>query len=720
MPRVPTYQPNQVAPVQTTGARFRAADNDGGVGAAIGKGLQQLGGAVSDYAEAQDRLHAENDDTQARLITAKYGPQFSAATTEFTTLQAGAARAGQPAYNKRLDDAYTSALDEAVNPRMKRFVEERLSGIKASAMDRIAGHAIVEAKQERSTAFTSQADSYAEMAAGTADPVERTKLIDSGIHVIRQKLYDIDGLDPEVVPDFYHQQELDYTSKVHGAVLDQMFAQADPDLAGVAGYVDAHGDQMTGALKTEVMKRMQGPIQDRLAQSDSASILSVYGGAKPTEASGGTTGYIDRVRAQESGGSNTARNPRSSATGQFQFTDATWLGTYKARYGEGGLSDRQILAKRSDAAIQETLMGDLTRKNGNALENAGLPVDGGTLYLAHFAGSGGATKALKADRDASVQDVLGSGVTKANPFLRTWNVGQLVDWAAGVGGGGRVANGPQEYDHVKLNEAVDKWAAATGASPERVERAKRQLQSHVNMDEGLLKDQQSQADTAAANLVATQGDGFRVAAVPRNVWNNLSPVQQAQYRDVEKKLTAPKEIKAGGEAAMTLKIMERFEPDKFKTVDMKQYAGQMTPSEYMDNWTKQQDMVRKPPAKFQPQEAISGAISRGQKYFSVDVKKEDLPAVYDFMDDWLKARQAKNGSIGPNDADEAFKAATSVAIKRPGLIYGSNERRGFEVKIDDIGDGLKDTIRRNWKGSSPPSDDEILDVYRGMVPAKGL
>jgi hypothetical protein len=50
VPRVQVYQDNQVDPVQTTRARFQPADNDGGVGAAIAQGAQQLGGVVSKHA----------------------------------------------------------------------------------------------------------------------------------------------------------------------------------------------------------------------------------------------------------------------------------------------------------------------------------------------------------------------------------------------------------------------------------------------------------------------------------------------------------------------------------------------------------------------------------------------------------------------------------------------------------------------------------------------
>lgn len=83
MPRVPTYQPNQIGSVETTNARLRPADNDGGVWGAIGEGMQTAGRAISQHAEFQDQLNAENDDTQARAMfsprrrnSAPYPPSF--------------------------------------------------------------------------------------------------------------------------------------------------------------------------------------------------------------------------------------------------------------------------------------------------------------------------------------------------------------------------------------------------------------------------------------------------------------------------------------------------------------------------------------------------------------------------------------------------------------------------------------------------------------------
>lgn len=130
---------------------------------------------------------------------------------------------------------------------------------------------------------------------------------------------------------------------------------------------------------------------------------------------------LARIAQVESGGDANAANPNSSARGPFQFTS----GTAK----QYGLDDPTDPATSSDAAAR------LTRDNGKTLTAAGVEVNPGSLYLAHFAGAVAATKVLKADPSTPVGDVLGPAAVKANPFLARMTVGDLRGWAAGKMGG---------------------------------------------------------------------------------------------------------------------------------------------------------------------------------------------------------------------------------------------------------------------------------------------
>ncbi|MDP4026811.1 hypothetical protein Q8W71_29840 [Methylobacterium sp. NEAU 140] len=164
---------------------------------------------------------------------------------------------------------------------------------------------------------------------------------------------------------------------------------------------------------------------------------SAQAGEMPAARGGG---FTDRVATVESGGNNFAKNPRSSATGAGQFIDGTWLDQVrKNRPDLAGLPNNQILAMRSDPELSRQMIEAYGNENGAKLQSAGLPVNDGTKYLAHFAGPRGAISLLSADPSAPVGQVLQPGQISANPFLRNWTAGQVVNWAIqkmGGGGGG--------------------------------------------------------------------------------------------------------------------------------------------------------------------------------------------------------------------------------------------------------------------------------------------
>ena len=140
---------------------------------------------------------------------------------------------------------------------------------------------------------------------------------------------------------------------------------------------------------------------------------------------------IDQIISVESGGNPYAKNPRSSATGAGQFIDSTWLNTI-GKYRPDliqGLGRDQILALRNDPALSKEMTAAYAKENQGLLGAAGVPVNDGTTYLAHFAGPQGAIKILQADPSAPVGGILGDKVVAANPFLANMTAGDLVGWA---------------------------------------------------------------------------------------------------------------------------------------------------------------------------------------------------------------------------------------------------------------------------------------------------
>lgn len=197
-----------------------------------------------------------------------------------------------------------------------------------------------------------------------------------------------------------------------------------PDGAGTESHYRLLGDALQGIIN-------ETPAYVPKVRPNPAARLR--GGT--SIASGVTGDAMQTVKARigivESGGSATARNPRSSAMGLYQFTDGTWLSYFKARFGSQGLTDAQIIARKADTGLQNTLMDDLLADNAKALQDAGFAADPGNLYLAHFAGRKGATKLLEADPATPAVRVLGEAVIEANPFLRGKSAGDVIAWAHG-------------------------------------------------------------------------------------------------------------------------------------------------------------------------------------------------------------------------------------------------------------------------------------------------
>lgn len=120
----------------------------------------------------------------------------------------------------------------------------------------------------------------------------------------------------------------------------------------------------------------------------------------------------------ESGGDPNARNPLSSATGLYQFTDDTWAGVvrnYGQRYGirpDGILDPEQ--QNRAIRAITEN-------EYLPVVQRAGRPVTAAELYAPHLLGAPTYSRLASADPNARAADVIanwvndrGRGVFQAN------------------------------------------------------------------------------------------------------------------------------------------------------------------------------------------------------------------------------------------------------------------------------------------------------------------
>jgi murein DD-endopeptidase MepM/ murein hydrolase activator NlpD len=140
---------------------------------------------------------------------------------------------------------------------------------------------------------------------------------------------------------------------------------------------------------------------------------------------------VDRIIRVESGGSATAKNPLSSATGLGQFIDGTWIrmiNTYRPDLARS-LSRAEVLALRFDPTISREMVRRLAQEGEAYLRARGHEITAGRLYLCHFLGMEGANTVLSAGEDQDLVVVLGQSVISANPFLTGRTVSYVKAWA---------------------------------------------------------------------------------------------------------------------------------------------------------------------------------------------------------------------------------------------------------------------------------------------------
>lgn len=167
-----------------------------------------------------------------------------------------------------------------------------------------------------------------------------------------------------------------------------------------------------------------------------AALAQLFGVVTPE----GVGNVVDRIIGVESGGRADAKNPGSTATGAGQFLAGTWLDLVKnsRRDLAAGKSDAEILELRKDPKLAREMVDRYAQQNIERLRDAGLPVTDGTIYLSHFAGSGGARALLRADPKADAATVMAQAsngklsrekIVGANKFLANMTAADVIAWA---------------------------------------------------------------------------------------------------------------------------------------------------------------------------------------------------------------------------------------------------------------------------------------------------
>ncbi|WFU37452.1 lytic transglycosylase domain-containing protein [Bradyrhizobium sp. CB82] len=150
---------------------------------------------------------------------------------------------------------------------------------------------------------------------------------------------------------------------------------------------------------------------------------------------------VERIIVAESNGDPNIKNRRSSATGAAQFLDDTWLEAVRRHRRDliQGRSDKEVLDLRRNPELAREITTRLVEEYAAILNNRGLPITPGSLYLAHFAGPAGAVALLSAAENADAASLMAAAdatgrttrdkLINANPFLKALTVADIKAWA---------------------------------------------------------------------------------------------------------------------------------------------------------------------------------------------------------------------------------------------------------------------------------------------------
>ena len=208
-------------------------------------------------------------------------------------------------------------------------------------------------------------------------------------------------------------------------------------------------------------------------------------GSNASFSMGDNTGPSSNFATWNNGRESTdgAKSATSSAAGQGQFIDETWLDLMRKHSSLAeGKTAAQILAMRQDPNIGPQLNVDMTnayaRDNAAVLSQAGLPANDRTLRIMHSFGPNDGVRVLQAAGQAPntpMESVVSDKVLAANPAYKGKSVAQVANMLVGSQSTGQPAGqGASQQQPVSgdtLQAEVDRHQATLTQLGEKLRQA---------------------------------------------------------------------------------------------------------------------------------------------------------------------------------------------------------------------------------------------------------
>lgn len=698
MARVPIVQGPSVGLSPISRERIRPVDNQGGALGGFGRGMQQLGQASAQFAQAQDRLMEEQDEAGSKALDAEAIPLIQKSLSEFTSLQGSNASAeALAASRQRLLEQRDEFLKRASSPRMQRMLGDVLDQRMASAAGQMEAHSVKQIGAAWEMASAARQTASAEAAIAASDPDDRRMHIDTGIAEMRA-LAERKGLSGDVLK----AESFKFASGIHRRVALDMVDGDNVD--GALAYLDANKDELSGDDEAQIKKALRDPLERRQTTEDTAGILRAEVGT-------------------EAGASSSPHDPLGGA-GRMPVNG----GGYGAARDYGAHNAVDIPASRGTPIKPERV--GTARVSSSA--------KGGNIVTIDY-GDGTVDKYMHLDQ-VRVKD--GERVTADTVVGTVGSTGRSsgphLHWQRLVGGKAvnpleTRSSGPQQtpqrHDLGAALAEVDRRADEGGWSPERRDRAKQAVEKQVGQDELLIRRREDDAERQAWDAIdRLPNNGLTsMDQLPASVRSNLSPQARVRFEEEIARNLKPKEIEANGDAAITLKVLAARYPEEFKAVDLRRYRSLLTRDE-LETLAVDQARMRAKPGDAPTTANVRAEIDRAITFYGSDIglgknvtdrKNEDGRRVYGRIQDTMRAyleRATEGGKRKPTDDDlkAAFDHATMEVIVRD---RGDDRARLYEVEGTRIGiavpNDVKARIEQSFARSNRrlPTSDETARIY---------
>ena len=685
MPRIPTYQPGQVGPVQITDARLRPADS--GAADMIGRGMQQLGRAGAEFAQVQDRIAAQNDDTQARKAALEFAGKATALRATFGSLQGANAREAQAATEKQLSALRDQTLGTAANPRMRQLMEERVGSLYIDAANSIAGHAIQQQQVERKGVLSGAIGLAQDEAAGVYGDAAKFPEAVGKVRAAAQEYAEFAGMGDGAGSYIKEQVGGVYAN----AVLNALTAE---DVPMAEAIFDAHKDEMTFAQRNQAFASLQKPLLER----DSAlAFREVTSGAAPVSG-----------------------KPADVAPGTYQSPVAG--GRVSSKFGEARGGERHSgldIAAPMGAAIHPIAGGVVEEVTQDDRAGRWVKVrhpDGTTSTYAHMG-----NQSVKQGDPVSPSTVLGTvGMTgrTSGPHVHLVvrdAAGERVDPEKVIGGraaGGQVigaTSAARNWDQASVLSAIDKredW------SFEKRERVKAYARQQMAKDESALSDRYQDAADRAAIYIGKNPGLTSVDQLPADIRNSMNPRDLLALGE-RLKSAAEAGVKPNGPEAQRLNQLRILKPDEFAQLNLSDALGKVSMAE-LDTLRQQQAEMRvKSKNVWSPSSGITSALSYGKNISGLKLKPEEEAAVVQTMEIEATRLHAAGKTDDQIDYNGLFRRATRH-VATVGMFGGDGSKPVYQMGVGTIPDAWRKNAEATFQRERgrKPSEEELLGLFR--------